>query len=281
MDYGDIAVQSYGKVNFNQQTGKTTMDLTVRYDMPIDKSVMDIAIEKIKLEEGATAIELLSTSIFDAFAAWSDVKFAQKSKESYLEKSELKKIPSELDKSIVITGVKLTSFESKKNQDRGLVSFGENAGVISVYGEPINKSIPVKMSFSQAYSENVSGDKFGLYLNAAISKDYYFEYAMVKKDGEMKIFSEDEDFAKIAEETKGESVKLFVDAVNRAIPEHHAGPVSGFPGRLPRRRSARSRVQWDSPGQTAPRAPAAYGVAIAHAPPRWRAVPQSARPAAP
>ena len=195
MDYGDIAVQSYGKVNFNQQTGKTTMDLTVRYDMPIDKSVMDIAIEKIKLEEGATAIELLSTSIFDAFAAWSDVKFAQKSKESYLEKSELKKIPSELDKSIVITGVKLTSFESKKNQDRGLVSFGENAGVISVYGEPINKSIPVKMSFSQAYSENVSGDKFGLYLNAAISKDYYFEYAMTKKDGEMKIFSEDEDFA--------------------------------------------------------------------------------------
>jgi len=31
-------------------------------------------------------------------------------------------------------------------------------------------------------------------LNAAIGKDYYFEYAINKKDGEMKIFSEDEEF---------------------------------------------------------------------------------------
>jgi hypothetical protein len=50
------------------------------------------------------------------------------------------------------------------------------------------------MTFSQAYSENVTGDRFCLYLNAAVSKDYYFEYAMNKKDGEMKVFSEDEDF---------------------------------------------------------------------------------------
>jgi glutamate-1-semialdehyde aminotransferase len=50
------------------------------------------------------------------------------------------------------------------------------------------------MTFSQAYSENVTGDRFSLYLNAAISKDYYFEYALTKKDGDMKIFSEDEDF---------------------------------------------------------------------------------------
>jgi hypothetical protein len=51
------------------------------------------------------------------------------------------------------------------------------------------------LSFSQAYSENVNGDRFCMYLNAAVSKDYYFEYEMVKKDGNMKIFSEDEDFA--------------------------------------------------------------------------------------
>ena len=50
------------------------------------------------------------------------------------------------------------------------------------------------MTFSQAYSENVAGDRFCLYLNAAVSKDYYFEHAMNKKDGEMKVFSEDEDF---------------------------------------------------------------------------------------
>jgi hypothetical protein len=155
---------------------------------------MDVAVEKISLEESAQAIDVSSTLLFDAFAAWSDVKSAQKSKEAYLEKAELKKIPSELDNSIVLTGVKLTTFESKKNQDRGLISFGNDAGVVSVYGKPVNKSIPIKMTFSQAYSENVTGDRFSLYLNAAISKDYYFEYALTKKDGDMKIFSEDEDF---------------------------------------------------------------------------------------
>jgi hypothetical protein len=194
MDYGDVAVQAYGTVNYNSESGKTDMDLTIRYDMPIDKSVMDIAVEKISLEESATAIDIPSTSIFDAFAAWSDVKTAQKSKEAYAEKAELKKIPSELDNSIVLAGIKLTTFESKKNQDRGLISYGDNGGVVSIYGKPVNKAFPIKLSFSQVYSENVSGDRFCLYLNAAVSKDYYFEYAMTKKDGDMKIFSEDEDF---------------------------------------------------------------------------------------
>ena len=194
MEYGDIAVQAYGNVKYNQESGKTMMDVTLRYDMPIDKSVMDVAVEKITLEETATGIDILSTSLFDAFAAWSDPKSAQRSKEAFKEKAELRKIPSELDNSIVLTGIKLVSFESKKNQDRGLISFGNDAGVVSIYGKPVNKSIPIKMTFSQAYSENVTGDRFCLYLNAAVSKDYYFEYAMNKKDGEMKVFSEDEDF---------------------------------------------------------------------------------------
>jgi hypothetical protein len=195
MDYGDIAVQAYGTVKYDQETSKTTMDLSLRYDMPIDKSVMDVAVDKITLEESASPIDISSTLLFDAFAAWSDIKSAQKSKEAYLEKSELKKLPSELDNSIVLTGVKLTSFESKKNQDRGLISFGDGAGVVSVYGKPVNKSFPIKMTFSQAYSENVNGDRFCLYLNAAVSKDYFFEFTMTKKDGEMRVFSEDDDFS--------------------------------------------------------------------------------------
>jgi len=195
MNYGDIAVQAYGLVKYNQESSKTTMDLSLRYDMPIDKSIMDIAVEKITLDESSTVIDINSTLLFDAMSSWSDPKSGQKAKEAYQEKGELKKIPSELDNSIVLTGVKLTSFESKKNQDRGLISFGDDAGLVSVYGKPVNKAFPIKLSFSQAYSENVNGDRFCMYLNAAVSKDYYFEYEMVKKDGNMKIFSEDEDFA--------------------------------------------------------------------------------------
>jgi len=194
MDYGDISVQAFGSVKYDQETGGTKMDLTLRYDMPIDKSAMEVVVDKITLEETATAIDINASNLFEALAAWSDLKSALRAKEAYKEKAELRRIPSELDNSIVLTGVKLTSFESKKNQDRGLMSFGDDAGVVSIYGKTVNKAIPIKLSFSQVYSENVTGDRFCMYLNAAVSKDYFFEYEMNKKDGEMKVFSEDEDF---------------------------------------------------------------------------------------
>jgi hypothetical protein len=194
MDYGDLSVDAFGTVQYDQESGKTSMDLTLKYNIPLDKSVMDIAKEKIITEESASVIDIPSTNIFDAVAAWSDYKTAQKMKETFIEKAEIKKVPSEFDNSILLTGVKITSFESKKNQDRGLISVGDNGGIFSMYGDVVNKAIPIKLTFSQVYSENVSGDRFCLYLNAAVSKDYYFEYSMTKKDGDMKVFSEDEDF---------------------------------------------------------------------------------------
>lgn len=194
MDYGDISIDALGKVIYNQQNGKTTMDLTAKFNMPIDKSATDIMVEKIINEESLAPMDIPSTNLFDAIESWSDTKTADKLRASFNEKGEVKKIPSELDNSIVISGLHLTSFESKKSQERGLMSTGDDAALVSVYGKLIMKTFPIKMAFDQVYSENVSGDKFGLYLNAAIGKDYYFEYAINKKDGEMKIFSEDEEF---------------------------------------------------------------------------------------
>lgn len=194
MDYGDISVDAFGKVSYNQENGITSLDVTARFIMPIDKGAMDVAAEKIITEESLASADIVSTNLFDALTEWSDVKTVEKLKVSFQEKGELKKIPSELDNAIVITGLQLSSFESKKSQERGIISSSNNTSLVSIYGKPILKAMPIKMSFSQVYSENVSGDRFGLYLNAAVGKDYYFEYAMTKKDGEMKIFSEDEDF---------------------------------------------------------------------------------------
>ncbi len=194
MDYGDISVDAFGKVSYNQETGKTSMDVTARFIMPIDKAAMDIAADKILTEESLSAIDVVSTNVLESLTEWSDAKTGEKLKTAFQEKGELKKIPSELDNAIVITGIQLSSFESKKSQERGVISTTDNTGLVSIYGKSIMKALPIKMAFSQVYSENVSGDRFGLYLNAAIGKDYYFEYAMTKKDGEMKIFSEDEDF---------------------------------------------------------------------------------------
>jgi hypothetical protein len=88
----------------------------------------------------------------------------------------------------------LISFNAKKSQEKGMISYDENAILVSVFDKPVMKSFPIKVFLHQVYSENVSGDKVGLYLNAALGKDYYYEFSMTKKDGDMKIFSEDEEY---------------------------------------------------------------------------------------
>jgi hypothetical protein len=194
MNYGPITIDAIGSVNYDTETGKTKLDITARFNMPIDKSIVPIMAEKFTTEESLTAIDTANCNLFQAIREWSDEKTATKIIAAYREKGEMKKIPSEFESGFVITGLQLSSFENKKAQERGLVSTSDQAGIVNVNDNIVMKLMPVKAVFDQVYSENVTGDRFGLYLNAAIGKDYYFEFGMTKEDGEMKIFSEDEDF---------------------------------------------------------------------------------------
>ncbi|NDF61177.1 MAG: hypothetical protein EB100_08855, partial [Crocinitomicaceae bacterium] len=169
-------------------------DLTTKFNYPIDKGVMGMVSDKIISEESLTPADLLTCNFMEALYSWTDKKVADKTRSLYLEKAEFKKVPSELENGIVISGLKLISFNAKKSQEKGMISYDENAVLVSVFDKPVMKSFPIKVFLHQVYSENVSGDKVGLYLNAAVGKDYYYEFSMTKKDGDMKIFSEDEEY---------------------------------------------------------------------------------------
>ncbi len=194
MNYGSVTIDAIGSVNYDTETGKTKFNITAKFNMPLDKSIVPIIADKLNTEESLTPIDTANCNLLDAIREWSDEKSANKIISTYREKGELKKIPSDFENGFVLTGLQLTSFENKKAQERGLISTGENVGIVNLNDNIVMKLLPVKAVFNQVYSENVSGDRFGLYMNAAIGKDYYFEYAMTKEDGEMKIFSEDEDF---------------------------------------------------------------------------------------
>ncbi len=194
LDLGDVSIDAYGTVLYDQESEKTKMNLSAKFNYPIDKGVMNMATEKIISEESLTSADLLTCNFLEALYIWSDKKTADKARSVYLDKAEFKKVPSELENSIVISGLKLISFNAKKSQEKGMISYDENAVLVSVFDKPVMKSFPIKVFLHQVYSENVSGDKVGLYLNAAVGKDYFYEFSMTKKDGEMKIFSEDEEF---------------------------------------------------------------------------------------
>jgi hypothetical protein len=76
--------------------------------------------------------------------------------------------------------------------EKGLISTSETAAIVSMYGKPMFKTVPMKAFFQQTNSE-IAADKFGLQISIP-TLDYYFDYSMEKKDGMMRIISSDPDF---------------------------------------------------------------------------------------
>ena len=207
MDFGSVKVTSVGKIKYDTETGVTKLDITAKFAMPIDKSLMPIAISKINIEESLLFIDSAKCNLFQAVREWSDDKTANRIINSYREKGDYNKVPSEFEDGMVISGLQLASFDNKKMQEKGLMTTSEFATIVNINNNTVMKQVPIKAFFGQMYSENEIGDKFGLYLNAGVGMDYYFEYAMTKDDGDLKIFSEDEDFANAINAIKSDKRK--------------------------------------------------------------------------
>jgi hypothetical protein len=78
--------------------------------------------------------------------------------------------------------------------------------LLNIYEKPVVKYVPLKVFFQQNYSE-AAPDKFGLQIDIPGGRDYYFDYSMVKKDGEMRIISGDTDFTAAIDAIKEEKRK--------------------------------------------------------------------------
>jgi hypothetical protein len=207
MDFGSVKVSAVGNIKYDTETGVTKLDITAKFNMPIEKSILPIAVSKINIEESLSSIDSANCNLFQAVREWSDEKTANRLITAYREKGQYNKVPSEFEDGIVITGLKLASFENKQVQEKGLLTTSDLATIVNMNNNIVMKQVPIKAFLGQMYSENEIGDKFGLYLNAAVGMDYYFEYAMTKNEGDMKVFSEDEDFANAINELKSDKRK--------------------------------------------------------------------------
>lgn len=208
MNYGEVSVQSVGTINYNQQTGETSMNLTARIALPIDKGSLEKVGQKIKATEGLNPLELRGTTLEQAFVQWTDQKTADKLKEEYLTKGDIRKLPRELEQAIVVTGLKLVSYDRSDNPEKnGLISKGNEAVLVSFFEQPVLRSVPTKAYFQQNYSENVTGDRFGIFFSIPGGMDYFFDYGMTKRDGELKVITNDTDYEKTINEMKEDKRK--------------------------------------------------------------------------
>lgn len=206
MDYGEVKVESVGVVNYNQETGETTMNVTARFDMPLEKDFMQDVAKRINEIEALKPMDFNSTTLEQAVIQWDNVKEADKLKDEYVRLGTVKKLPDGLGKSITISGLRLKSYSSNRLEEKGLITTVESAVLVGMYGEPVMKYVPLRSFFQQIYS-GAGGDLFSLYINIPGGRDYFFHYSMEKKDGTMRIKTGDEELNTVLTEMKEEKRK--------------------------------------------------------------------------
>jgi hypothetical protein len=219
MDYGDLTVDAVGVAKYDQTSGSTTLNLTARISMAIDKGIMKDLAARLSTVENLKPINFNQITLSEAILQWSDQKTADKIKSDYTISGEFKKVPAELETAMVITGLKLESFDNPNTEEKGLISSTSSAIIVNIFDKPLMKMMPAKAFFQQVYNE-AGGDRFGLMFTTPSGLQYYFDYQMVKKDGTMKIVTDDQDLSNAIiamKEEKRKTKNFYYEATTQSI----------------------------------------------------------------
>lgn len=204
MDFGDAEIDAIGVVNYNQSTGETSMNITARMKMALDKGVMTDVAKRINGLEGLKPADFNSTTLEQAIRTWEDTKTADDFKARFLGGEEIKRVPKGLNHSMTISGIRLSSFDGF--QTKGLITNVKSAVLVNMYGEPVMKYVPFRAFFQQIQSGG-GGDAFNLLIDIPGGNDYYMHYGMSKKDGTLSILTGDTELSSAINEMKDDKRK--------------------------------------------------------------------------
>lgn len=205
MEYGDMEVETIGVVNYNQQSGKTSLNLTAKIKTPMDKGLMEGIAKKINAESGLQPADFNSTTLEQAIATWADQKTADKIKSDFTLKTEYKKVPKELEETFVITGIRMESYDEFGVMQKGLRTSTDQAAIVNIYGAPVMKYVPFKMFAEQ---RTAFGDKLTWMIDLPAGSLYFFDYDFRKKEGMMNILTGDAELNTALKEMKDDKRKV-------------------------------------------------------------------------
>ena len=186
MDYGNLETEAVGVVNYNQTTGETSMNLTLKIKSSMDTKLFEEVGKKINKLEGLSDVDFNSTSLEQALLEWENRELADKIKSDYTLRKEIKKVPKNFESSIVFTGLRISSFTTG-DEVKGIRTSSEKAAIVNIYGEPVMKYVPLKAFFEQ---RTIMADRFGLLIDLPGNLVYFFDYDN-RKTGIMSILSSD------------------------------------------------------------------------------------------
>ena len=191
MDHGDVSINTVGTVDYNQKSGEIMFNLTAKIDAPLDKSVFKDIPEKINAMPGLNPMDFATNTLKSAIAIWGSQAEADKLQEDFSIKGEIKKIPSCLESTITITGLRMNYYSQPSlNNFKGLITNVESAVLVNMFDKPVMKYVPFRAFFQQKYS-GAGGDWFAILIDIPGGRDYFFNYSMGRKEGTMDIMTGD------------------------------------------------------------------------------------------
>ncbi|MFM7683923.1 MAG: hypothetical protein ACKO7P_14450, partial [Bacteroidota bacterium] len=157
INYGETSIKAYGKLEYNPLDKKTSSYLNVAIDMQVPKDVMEIIANNIKADENLKEVDLKAGKygLKNNFAYWIAEEHERVFKD--FDEDRLKKMPDELDQTLILSGVRLESLMGSaaggRKAERGFIS-DKNAtvGLVSISGIPVLKELNTRAFFAQRHS---------------------------------------------------------------------------------------------------------------------------------
>jgi hypothetical protein len=211
INYGEIKIDGYGKMEYNSEDMKTTISMNARVSMPVSKDVIESLGNKLKVIEELPELDLKKPSyaLRFNFAHWLGNEKAEDIFKDY-DEEKLRKMPNDLEQTFVLAGLQLESFGTPKGGgkkiEKGIISRQKQVGLVSVNGYPVLKMVDLQLFFNQTYSDE-SGQSFSWNFSTPTDKKYFMHYSMDKKDGELGFYSNDESFKKTISDIKPDKRK--------------------------------------------------------------------------
>lgn len=227
LDLGEVRIESFGDISFEPANRKIALNLSSKFIFPIQKNIMEGLANSLKELEGQKSFDVKAKkyNFKQVSKFWLSPEKENDFYKDY-EEDKLRRLPSELEGTMLITGIHLEYFKikTKVNETGYARGFNTNntsteidgegdevkaknkVAIIGLEDKVVLKELDFNMVFHQTNS-NESYQGFAFRWTTANNKEYVLNYSMDKKDGTMLLYAKDETFTKSITDIKSEKRK--------------------------------------------------------------------------
>ena len=199
IDLKPVEMESYGTISYDLKKKKTRLKLTAKLNIPLPKTVISTMAKQYAFSDSLneyTFDRKTQDDLTDVFTIFGGSRSkAEKIFKEY-DEDKLKKAPSYLEATFVMPNLILETYALPKNADgdalSGLRSRNSKIVLFSMGDEIVLKQVPGQVLFLKKTSPN-SSSGFELILeDKLMERQTWYKYERVKRNGGLKIFTNDE-----------------------------------------------------------------------------------------